>query len=112
MGPARYPLAKQLHKSKFKKLKAPKSSSSELRKDELSKSQKLPAQLKWRSIKTSVFAGMDEGGGMMMLEELDDVDVDWQEDEEGRKVARFVVSWVLLTLDFLLSGLGYGAKEE
>lgn len=27
----------------------------------------------------------------MMLEELDDVDVEWEEDEEGRKVARFVV---------------------
>jgi hypothetical protein len=31
---------------------------------------------------------------MMMLEELDDVDVEWEEDEGGRKVARFVVSGV------------------
>ena len=28
----------------------------------------------------------------MMLEELDDVGVEWEEDERGRKVARLVVS--------------------
>jgi ATP-dependent RNA helicase DDX24/MAK5 len=46
--------------------------------------------LKWKSVKnTASFAGIDEGGGMMMLEELDDVGVEWQE-ESGAKIARFV----------------------
>lgn len=48
-------------------------------------------ELSWIEIKTSQFAGMDEGGGMMMLEELDDVGVEWDE-EGGTKIARFVVS--------------------
>ncbi len=53
---------------------------------------RLPAEtLRWKPIKATGFPGMDGGGGMMMLEELDDVDVEWEEDEEGRKVARFVV---------------------
>ncbi|CAD6585850.1 MAG: ATP-dependent RNA helicase [Tremellales sp. Tagirdzhanova-0007] len=46
--------------------------------------------LPWQPVKASSFPGMDEGGGMMMLEELDNVDVAWDEDELGRKVARFV----------------------
>ena len=46
--------------------------------------------LKWKTVKnTASFAGIDEGGGMMMLEELDDVGVEWQE-ESGAKIARFV----------------------
>ena len=48
--------------------------------------------LGWRPVNTSSFAGMDDGGGMMMFEELDGVDVAWDEDQSGRKVARFVVS--------------------
>ena len=52
--------------------------------------------LPWQPVKASSFPGMDEGGGMMMLEELDNVDVAWDEDELGRKVARFVVSLLLV----------------
>ena len=52
----------------------------------------LADQLAWRPVNTSSFAGMDDGGGMMMFEELDGVDVAWDEDLAGRKVARFVVS--------------------
>ncbi len=48
--------------------------------------------LKWKSVKTSHLPGMDEGGGMMMLEELDGVGVEWEEGDGGRKKARFVVS--------------------
>lgn len=48
--------------------------------------------LKWKAVKTASFAGMDEGGGMMMLEELDGVDVEWEQDDNGSKIARFVVS--------------------
>lgn len=47
--------------------------------------------LKWKSVKTASFGGMDEGGGMMMLEELDGVGIEWEEDQNGSKVARFVV---------------------
>lgn len=48
--------------------------------------------LQWKTIKnTASFAGIDEGGGMMMLEELDDVGVEWEE-EGGARIARFVVS--------------------
>ena len=48
--------------------------------------------LPWKSVKTASFSGVDGGGGMMMLEELDDVDVEWEEHDDGRKTARFVVS--------------------
>lgn len=48
--------------------------------------------LQWKAVKnTASFAGIDEGGGMMMLEELDDVGVEWTE-ENGAKIAKFVVS--------------------
>ena len=47
--------------------------------------------LQWKKVKnTASFAGIDEGGGMMMLEELDDVGIEWQE-ENGNKIAKFVV---------------------
>ncbi|WVQ78919.1 ATP-dependent RNA helicase MAK5 [Cryptococcus sp. DSM 104549] len=46
--------------------------------------------LTWKPVKTSSFSGVDGGGGMMMLEELDDVGIEWEEQEGGRKVARFV----------------------
>lgn len=49
-------------------------------------------QLPWKEVKTSTLPGLDAGGGMMMLEELDGVGVEWEEQEDGRKVARFVVS--------------------
>ena len=47
--------------------------------------------LEWKTVKLGSMAGLDEGGGMMMLEELDGVDVQWQEDEEGRRVASLIV---------------------
>ncbi|WWC66623.1 uncharacterized protein I206_100526 [Kwoniella pini CBS 10737] len=47
-------------------------------------------ELKWKTVNTPSFSGIDGGGGMMMLEELDDVDIEWEEGEGGRKVARFV----------------------
>lgn len=47
--------------------------------------------LKWKPVKTAPVAGFDEGGGMMMLEELDDVDVEWEEGMNGQKVAKFIV---------------------
>ncbi|ORX35309.1 P-loop containing nucleoside triphosphate hydrolase protein [Kockovaella imperatae] len=46
--------------------------------------------LQWKPVQMPSFAGMDGGGGMMMLEELDGVDVTWEEDLAGRKIARFV----------------------
>jgi ATP-dependent RNA helicase DDX24/MAK5 len=49
-------------------------------------------QLQWKAVNTSSLPGMDGGGGMMMLEELDGVAVEWTEDAEGRKTARFMVS--------------------
>lgn len=48
--------------------------------------------LKWRTLNPATFSGFDDGGGMMMLEELDDVAVEWEMAEGGMKVARFVVS--------------------
>jgi ATP-dependent RNA helicase DDX24/MAK5 len=39
---------------------------------------------------------MDAGGGMMMLEELDGVGIEWEQQDDGRKVARFVVSFLSL----------------
>jgi ATP-dependent RNA helicase DDX24/MAK5 len=53
--------------------------------------------LKWRTLNPASFSGFDDGGGMMMLEELDDVAVEWETAEGGMKVARFVVS--LLNLE-------------
>ena len=47
--------------------------------------------LAWKPVNTSNIVGIDEGGGMMMLEELEDVGVEWEEGETGTKVARFVV---------------------
>lgn len=49
-------------------------------------------QLDWRSVATSSLPGMDAGGGMMMLEELDGVGVEWEDGPDGGRTARFVVS--------------------
>ncbi|WRT63931.1 uncharacterized protein IL334_000858 [Kwoniella shivajii] len=46
--------------------------------------------LRWKPVNTSSFSGIDGGGGMMMLEELDDVTIEWDESANGRKVAKFV----------------------
>lgn len=57
------------------------------------KKERLTAEsLKWRTINPGSFSGFDDGGGMMMLEELDDVAVEWETSAGGMKVARFVVS--------------------
>ncbi|KAK8861716.1 ATP-dependent RNA helicase MAK5 [Kwoniella newhampshirensis] len=48
--------------------------------------------LKWKPVKTSSFSGIDGGGGMMMLEELEDVGIEWDEDEGGRKTAKFIAA--------------------
>ena len=48
--------------------------------------------LKWKAVKAGPVGGFDEGGGMMMLEELDDVGVEWEEGMNGQKTAKFVVS--------------------
>lgn len=73
--------------SKSKKTKnGPTSSEPKVKRERLS-----AASLPWKSMKnTASFAGIDEGGGMMMLEELDDVGVEWEE-EGGARIARFVV---------------------
>ena len=47
--------------------------------------------LKWKAVKAAPVGGFDEGGGMMMLEELDDVGVEWEEGLNGQKTARFIV---------------------
>lgn len=47
--------------------------------------------LAWKPVNTSNIVGIDDGGGMMMLEELEDVGVEWEEAETGTKVAHFVV---------------------
>ncbi|CAK9785334.1 DEAD-domain-containing protein, partial [Cutaneotrichosporon oleaginosum] len=47
-------------------------------------------QLAWRKVNTSSLPGMDAGGGMMMLEELEDVGVEWEEGPDGGRTARFV----------------------
>lgn len=46
--------------------------------------------LTWKPVKTSSFSGIDGGGGMMMLEELEDVGIEWEETDGGRKIAKFV----------------------
>lgn len=58
------------------------------------KNNRLKAEaLKWRAIETSG-AMLDEGGGMMMLEEVDGVGVEWEEDGDGGRKAVLVVSRV------------------
>lgn len=49
------------------------------------------ADLKWKTVNTSTVSAMDGGGGMLMLEELDGVGVEWVEEGGGRR-ATFVVS--------------------
>ncbi|ODN77156.1 ATP-dependent RNA helicase MAK5 [Cryptococcus amylolentus CBS 6039] len=55
------------------------------------KGQYIPSKsLSWKPVKTSAFSGMDAGGGMMMLEELEDVGIEWEEAQGGQKVAKFI----------------------
>lgn len=48
-------------------------------------------ELNWMSVNTSSLPGMDAGGGMMMLEELDGVGVEWEDGPDGGRTARFIV---------------------
>jgi hypothetical protein len=49
--------------------------------------------LRWNPVSTNgVMGGLDDTGGMMMLEELDGVDVEWETGVGGSKTARFMVS--------------------
>ncbi|WVF66002.1 hypothetical protein IAT40_000740 [Kwoniella sp. CBS 6097] len=82
-------------KSKLKLKKKSSSSlasSSSLTSKPKSRARLAAESLKWKPVHTSSFSGVDGGGGMMMLEELDDVGIEWEEDDGGRKVARFVAS--------------------
>lgn len=48
--------------------------------------------LRWKPVTTKgVLGGLDDTGGMMMLEELDGVDVEWEEGIGGSKTAKFMV---------------------
>jgi ATP-dependent RNA helicase DDX24/MAK5 len=69
-----------------------KKSKKSLSKEERPKKRLRADQLQWREVKTSSLPGMDAGGGMMMLEELDGVGVEWEEGVDGGRTAKFVVS--------------------
>jgi hypothetical protein len=61
-----------------------------------SKSSKVRAEeLDWKKLSTDNYEGgtfdADEGG-MLLLEEVDGVDIQWEEDETGRKKAVLMVS--------------------
>jgi hypothetical protein len=49
---------------------------------------------------------------MMMLEELEGVGVEWEEDDKGRKVARFVVSDSQTEYEVSMSGSGLQVTED
>jgi len=51
--------------------------------------------LNWKPVKTAAVGGFDDGGGMMMFEELDGVDVKWEEGLNGQKTAKFIVCLVI-----------------
>jgi len=64
------------------------------RKDKRSKSSRfnIPSDaLNWKPVKTAPMGGFSDAGGMMMFEELDGVDVHWEEGLNGQKVAKFMV---------------------
>ncbi len=44
--------------------------------------------LEWKEVTRPSAAGIDEAGGMLMLEEVEDVEVIWEETSHGR-VAKF-----------------------
>jgi hypothetical protein len=64
-------------------------SSSKRRRSEAKADQHVEAE---KPVKTAPMGGFDDGGGMMMFEELDGVDVKWEEGANGQKTAKFVVS--------------------
>ncbi|GMK59849.1 hypothetical protein CspeluHIS016_0900660 [Cutaneotrichosporon spelunceum] len=47
-------------------------------------------ELQWRAVATSSLSGIDAGGGMMMLEEIEGVGVEWEDNPEGGRTAKFV----------------------
>ncbi|BEI79786.1 hypothetical protein CcaverHIS002_0103150 [Cutaneotrichosporon cavernicola] len=47
-------------------------------------------ELRWTTVNTSTLPGMDAGGGMMMLEEIEGVAVEWEDDAKGGRTAKFV----------------------
>lgn len=44
----------------------------------------------WKFVKILSFFGIDGGGGMMMFEEFEDVGIEWEEIDGGRKIVKFV----------------------
>jgi hypothetical protein len=51
--------------------------------------------LNWKPVKTAALGGFSDAGGMMMFEELDGVDVKWEEGANGQKTAKFLVCYIL-----------------
>ncbi|BEJ10856.1 hypothetical protein CspHIS471_0102780 [Cutaneotrichosporon sp. HIS471] len=47
-------------------------------------------ELRWTTVNMSSLPGMDAGGGMMMLEEIEGVAVEWEDDVKGGRTAKFV----------------------
>ena len=61
------------------------------------KKELLPDQLGWKEVKRPKEVGLDEFEGMLMLEEVDDVEVIYEETDHGR-IAKFIVSILILNL--------------
>jgi ATP-dependent RNA helicase DDX24/MAK5 len=57
-------------------------------------------------------AGFDDGGGMMMFEELEGVDVQWEEGLNGQKTAKFLVCPLAFFLDSELTVKPKETAEE
>jgi ATP-dependent RNA helicase DDX24/MAK5 len=68
--------------------------------------------LKWKPVKTGPVAGFDDGGGMMMFEELEGVDVQWEEGLNGQKTAKFLVCPLAFFLDSELTVKPKETAEE
>jgi hypothetical protein len=73
----------------------PRRSKSEYKKSKSSRFIIPSDSLKW----TGPVAGFDDGGGMMMFEELEGVDVQWEEGLNGQKTAKFLVCPLYCLLD-------------
>jgi hypothetical protein len=65
----------------------------------------LPDQLQWKEVRRPKEAGLDDFEGMLMLEEVDNVEVIYGETAHG-KIAKFVVSGLVVY------GLGYEQKTR
>lgn len=100
-----------------RKRAVPKKSASAGGKKGVEKRKRLRAdELKWKTVNTSSLPGMDAGGGMMMLEELEGVGVEWEDGPDGGRTARFVVSpdvgggVVLMAVERIEEGQGQGSR--